>query len=109
MRIVDGKIAEAAKHRYDLGEGDASPRKVPGIEKITQIMWPSDVLPMLRDHPLRARGLALARAILDDPSVEFDFDMLIAKAPHTATPTPAHQDQAYWPELEVRRGGGAAI
>lgn len=100
MQLVDSTTEEVAKHRYDLGEGDTSPKKV-AMEKITQIMWPSDILPALRDHAVRSRGLALARALHCDDSFVFDFDMLIAKAPHTDTPTPAHQDQAYWPLLKV--------
>lgn len=100
MSLVDSKTEDVAKHRYDLGEGDTSPKKV-ATEKITQIMWPSDIAPALRDHPIRARGLALARQLHGDDSFEFDFDMLIAKAPHSDTATPAHQDQAYWPKLTV--------
>lgn len=102
MSLVDSKAEAVAKHRYDLGEGDTSPKKV-ATEKILQIMWPSDAAPALRDHPVRTKGLALARQLHGDDSFEFDFDMLIAKAPHTDTPTPAHQDQAYWPKLTVSR------
>lgn len=80
-KMLGGAYAEVAKHRYDLGEGDTSPKKAAGVEKITQIMWPSDILPALRDHPMRARALALARALYEDDCFEFDFDMLINKAP----------------------------
>jgi len=32
-----------------------------------------------------------------------DFDMLINKAPHTDTPTPWHQDAAYWMKMPDKR------
>ena len=56
-------------------------------------MWPSDISPSLRDHPVRRRALEVVRRLFDDDSLDFDFDMLICKAPHTGVPTPAHQDQ----------------
>ncbi len=59
-------------------------------------MWPSDIVPSLRDAPFRTRAIALSRALFGDDTFEIDFDMLISKAPHTNTPTPAHQDQSYW-------------
>lgn len=66
-------------------------------------MWPSDILPTLRDHPMRERARRLVCALHSDDSFEFDFDMLICKYPQTNTATPAHQDQAYWIELPDKR------
>jgi phytanoyl-CoA hydroxylase len=100
-RFLDGSL-DVARHRYDLGAGAPSKAQA-SVENITQIMWPSDILPALRDHPMRARALALVRSLYNDDTFDFDFDMLISKAPHTNTPTPAHQDQAYWIELEDKR------
>ena len=71
-------------------------------------MWPSDSLPELRTSPAYARALAVAREILGDDLV-FDFDMLIDKAPGTATPTPWHQDCAYWIDLPDRRAASCWI
>ena len=73
--MLSGKIAGTEKHRYDLGAGAGS-RKIPHVENITQIMWPSDLHAPLRDAPFRQRALDLARTVLDDPTVDFDFDML---------------------------------
>ena len=98
--FLAGRV-DARKHRYDLGSGEEP--KVAGVENITQIMWPSDVVPALRDHAVRARCLALARALHADDTFQFDFDMLIAKAPGSATPTPPHQDESYWPDLPDKR------
>ena len=77
--MLSGKIAGTDKHRYDLGAGAGS-RKMPHVENITQIMWPSDLHAPLRDAPFRQRALDLARVLLDDPTVDFDFDMLCVAA-----------------------------
>ena len=53
--FLTGKFDTSA-HRYDLGAG-AGARVQADSENITQIMWPSDILPSLRDHPMRARAL----------------------------------------------------
>ena len=53
----------------------------PGVENITQILWPSDSLPELRTEPrLRAGPRNPPRELLGDDAA-FDFDMLIDKAP----------------------------
>jgi ectoine hydroxylase-related dioxygenase (phytanoyl-CoA dioxygenase family) len=41
----------------------------------------------------------VARQLLANDEVDFDFDMWIDKAPRTDTPTPWHCDMAYWMEL----------
>lgn len=101
--ILSGRVEGVGKHRYDLGAGAA--RVSEAVENITQVMWPSDLCPQLRAHPLRARALQLAAALHGDPVDEWDcdFDMLIAKAPHTNTISHGHMDQAYWPELPDKR------
>ena len=71
-------------------------------ENVTQIMWPSDRLPALRNTPVRARLLDIVRGLYGDDTMDFDFDMLICKAPHSATATPAHQDQAS--DIELLNG-----
>ncbi len=64
-------------------------------------MWPSLYSPTLQLGPVHTRSLAISQAVLsdgpvDDDLISFDFDMLIAKGPHTATEVPWHQDEAYW-------------
>ena len=98
--FVNGTL-DVSKHRYDLGAGEA--KKLDTAENITQIMWPSDIVPSLREHPMRKKCEELVRYIYEDETFDFDFDMLIAKAPNSDTPTPPHQDQAYWVELEDKR------
>lgn len=101
--ICGGKYPEASKHRYDLGAQQAKQNS--SVENIIQVMWASDIVPALRDHPMRRRALEIAAGLYGVPVEEFDFDfdMLIAKWPHTNTPTPAHQDQAYWIPLADTR------
>lgn len=88
--------------RSDLGshvnaEGDDAPS-----ERITQIMWPSALVPVLHDALLHQRSLAMARQYFGD-DMNFDFDMLIDKPPGSNTPTPWHQDMAYWIKLPDTR------
>ncbi|WP_211346454.1 phytanoyl-CoA dioxygenase family protein [Actinokineospora cianjurensis] len=98
-RFLRGEIDSGDK-RSDLGSH--APRRDGVAENITQIMWPSALHPPLADLPLHARALAVARGLIGDDAM-LDFDMLIHKAPHSATPTPWHQDAAYWIDLPDTR------
>ena len=89
--FLNGSIS-TGKNRGDLGAGLGNAEKG---EAITQIMWPSDFMPQLHHMSYHTRVLSLSRDLLGD-DIEFDFDMLISKAPETYTPTPWHQDAAYW-------------
>jgi ectoine hydroxylase-related dioxygenase (phytanoyl-CoA dioxygenase family) len=71
-------------------------------EYITQIMVPSRIFPELLDQPIHTRSLQLAKELLGI-DMELDFDMLINKAPGTATETPWHQDAAYWLDMPDTR------
>jgi phytanoyl-CoA hydroxylase len=97
--FLNGSIQTGAM-RSDLGAG-AEP-KTEGTENITQIMWPSEFVPELRETPAYTKSLQLVRGMLGD-DIAFDFDMLIDKAPRSETPTPWHQDCAYWPSLPDQR------
>jgi len=99
--FLSGKI-ESGRHRSDLsGQGD-------GRELITQIMRPSVLLPELGKSEMHRKALAIARR-LSGEDMEVDFDMLIDKSPHTNTPTPWHQDEAYWPDLPDKRAASCWI
>lgn len=104
-RLLSGEV-DAGARRGDLGAG--VPRQRDGVENITQILWPSELVAGLRTSDAYERALAIAREILG-PDLVFDFDMLIDKAPHTATPTPWHQDCAYWIDLPDRRAASCWI
>ncbi len=97
-QFLDGTI-DAGKNRTDLGVGLG---KNKNVENITQIMWPSDFLPSLREMTYHQAALDIARQ-LEGSDMEMDFDMLINKAPHTATITPWHQDAAYWIDMPDKR------
>ena len=104
-RFLSGAI-DVGRRRSDLGAG--APAQRPGVENITQVMWPSDSAPELRSSPAYDRALAVAREILGG-DLAFDFDMLIDKAPGTATPTPWHQDCACWIDLPDPRAASCWI
>jgi len=104
-RFLSGAI-DVGRRRSDLGAGAPSQR--PGVENITQVMWPSESRPELLASPAYVRALAVAREVLGD-DLAFDFDMLIDKAPGTATPTPWHQDIAYWIDLPDRRAASCWV
>ncbi|AXY74246.1 phytanoyl-CoA dioxygenase family protein [Paraflavitalea soli] len=85
---------DVSRYRSDLGShagnGDTAKK-----ERITQIMVPSRVVPELLSQPLHQKALVLAKQLMGS-DMELDFDMLIDKAPFSNTPTPWHQDCAYW-------------
>ncbi len=86
--------------RSDLaGQSDF---KTHGIERITQIMLPSQVIKELSKHMAYKKALDHAQLLLGH-DIELDFDMLINKAPYTNTETPWHQDAAYWIDLPDKR------
>jgi phytanoyl-CoA hydroxylase len=104
-RLLSGEV-DSGSRRGDLGaDGD---RRREGVENITQIMWPSDMVDGLSESVAYRRALEIAREILGE-DVAFDFDMLIDKAPGTDTPTPWHQDCAYWLDLPDRRAASCWI
>jgi phytanoyl-CoA hydroxylase len=92
--FLENKI-DASRFRSDLGgfvEGD---KPAAAKERITQIMLPSKVMPQLLEKSLHKKTREVARQLLGD-DMDLDFDMLIDKAPYSNTPTPWHQDCAYW-------------
>ncbi len=101
LKIYDDFLSntiDASKYRSDLS-GKSEDQKQ---ERITQIMVPSKVFPKLLNMSLHTRTLQIAKQLLGD-DMALDFDMLINKAPYTDTPTPWHQDKAYWVSLPDTR------
>jgi phytanoyl-CoA hydroxylase len=92
--FLSNKI-DTGNYRADLAGQPEDPDKKPGVERITQIMVPSRLMPRLLNKPLHQKTLAVAQILLGN-DLELDFDMLIDKAPFTNAPTPWHQDCAYW-------------
>jgi ectoine hydroxylase-related dioxygenase (phytanoyl-CoA dioxygenase family) len=92
--FLSNKI-DASRYRSDLG-GHADKDLQPGSnERITQIMLVSRLFPELLQKPLHKKTLSIAKQLLGE-DMALDFDMLISKAPMSATATPWHQDRAYW-------------
>ena len=55
--------------------------------------------PFIRDFVFSSPIAAMAAALTGSAGVRFYFDHLLVKEPHTAAPTPWHQDIPYWPFL----------
>jgi len=98
--FLDNRI-DARAYRSDLGSHAETKDEMKG-EKITQIMVPSKLLPALLTESLHRSTLNIARQLLGD-DMELDFDMMIDKAPFSNTPTPWHQDCAYWIDMPDKR------
>ncbi|MBK8881095.1 MAG: phytanoyl-CoA dioxygenase family protein [Bacteroidales bacterium] len=92
--FLSNKI-ETGNYRADLAGQSDDTTTGNVVERITQIMIPSRLSPTLLGKSLHLKSHAYARQLLGD-DLELDFDMLIDKAPFTNTPTPWHQDCAYW-------------
>lgn len=104
--FLSNKI-DAAHVRGDLsGQTDDTTTAV--VERITQIMVPSRLVPELLHKALHQKSLSIARQLLGD-DVRLDFDMLIDKAPFTDTPTPWHQDCAYWISMPDTRAASCWV
>ena len=73
-----------------------------GKEKITQLMRPSSLIPALKSSEAYQNATVHARYLMGEDLV-LDFDMLINKMPYSDTPTPCHQDAAYWMDLPDKR------
>jgi ectoine hydroxylase-related dioxygenase (phytanoyl-CoA dioxygenase family) len=93
-RFLSNQI-DASRYRSDLGAGAAGGPPPSGKERITQIMLISRLHPEVLDKGLHRKTTLIARQLLGE-DMDLDFDMLIDKAPHSATATPWHQDCAYW-------------
>ncbi len=87
---------DASQFRSDLSGNEGS------SEKITQIMVPSKLFSELLSKPIHTKTLIIAKELLGD-DLELDFDMMINKAPFSNTPTPWHQDIAYWIDMPDKR------
>ena len=92
---------DASRYRSDLG-GHIDDNISSVTERITQIMVPSRIVPDLLGKSLHIKTNALAKQLMGD-DMALDFDMLIDKVPFSDTPTPWHQDCAYWSDMPDKR------
>ncbi len=106
-QFLNDKIS-TGKFRSDLGGFLGNDQPAVSRERITQIMLPGRLLPELLEKPLHVKTLAMAKALLGD-DMEMDFDMLIDKAPFSNTPTPWHQDCAYWISMPDKRAASCWV
>ena len=92
---------DVSRYRSDLGSHMEQPAFL-STERITQIMVPSRIVPSLRSESLHLKTNDLAKKLMGD-DMDLDFNMLIDKAPFSNTPTPWHQDCAYWIDMPDKR------
>lgn len=95
--LLQDKVKTAGLRSDLAGTGDDSK-----VERITQIMRPGLVEPLLLLSPAYERALIWAKELLGE-DIALDFDMFINKAPYTDTSTPWHQDAAYWINMPDKR------
>jgi phytanoyl-CoA hydroxylase len=98
-RLINGEI-DLKRDRCDLAP--SVPRRNVEFENIAQIKYPGKFLETLKSSALYNLALALSKSLLG-ADMALAFDMIFFKAPHSATPTPFHQDSAYWPSLPDAR------
>ena len=101
LKILYNKILDDHENTLHLRSDLGGSEKI-GSEKITQIMRPSLVIPDLKNSSAYSNALNYSKYLLGD-DMDLDFDMLINKSPNTNTPTPWHQDAAYWIDMPDKR------
>lgn len=107
--IYDGLLNDKVKTvhlRSDLAGADNN--KESTVERITQIMGPSTIAQELIHNSAYEKAEQWAKDLLGE-DMELDFDMMINKAPYTNTPTPWHQDAAYWIAMPDKRSASCWI
>ncbi len=103
LRIIYDELLSDKERTANLRSDLAGGQNQGGaVEKITQIMRPSTLELDLLQSTAYDSALQCAIELLGE-DMELDFDMLINKAPFTDTPTPWHQDAAYWIKLPDKR------
>ncbi len=99
--FISGKI-DVGANRRDLKGANGKNKK----EGITQIMVPSRYLSELLESEYYRKITTVAQQLLGD-DLKIDFDMLINKLPYSDSPTPWHQDCAYWVDMPDKRAVSA--
>lgn len=91
-RLFEQRAGWEAGDQFDLAGTDEDGRPV----SLPQILNPSRYAPELLEGEYFANALALARQLLGEDA-EFTGEHAILKPARIGSPTPWHQDEAYWP------------
>ena len=94
--FLSGRISTANK-RGDLG-GHAE-RKDKAVENCVQITHPYVLTSLLDECEHFRKGRDICNQLYGDSTFALDCSQLLVKYPRTATETPWHQDQSYYPNL----------
>ena len=96
---VERILQDAQRELHNPGRWvtDTSPGAATDRLFTTRYRWREN--PFVRDFVFSSPIAAMAAALTDSERLRFYFDHLLVKEPHTAAPTPWHQDIPYWPFL----------
>lgn len=101
-RLIADRVGAGEGLQFDLtGVAGADSRDPPAVP---QLLFPSRFAPQIRETACWRAALDLAMALLDTGGCRREDlvvrDHIIVKPPGSASPTPWHQDEAYWkPEV----------
>jgi ectoine hydroxylase-related dioxygenase (phytanoyl-CoA dioxygenase family) len=90
-RLFEERAGRDSGDQFDLAGTDEEDRTA----KTPQILEPRKYAQELENTIYRSNAFAIAAQLLG-PQVEFTFDHAILKPAFSGTPTPWHQDEAYW-------------
>ena len=109
--ITPAQVAEllldyerALKGEIPVPEFEGPKKKGPVI----QLANPSQKIPGWQEHPYFLNARKVAAELLGCP-VEYGYDQLIYKPPHSPSPTAWHQDAGYWRNWKGGLGAERAV
>lgn len=97
--LIDPQEAEGLRADYDralsgeLSVPEFGSNKVRG--RVVQLANPSRHIPGWQQHAYFNNARNVARQLLGD-DLDYQYDQIIFKPPHTPSPTDWHQDAGYW-------------
>ena len=96
---IDRILEDAQSQLVDGGPWvtDTNPGAATDRLFTTRYRWQHE--PAVRDFVFSSPIASMAAALTGSSTMRFYFDHLLVKEPHTAAPTPWHQDIPYWPFL----------
>jgi len=95
------KIGRETGNHFDLVGTDEDDKEA----TTPQILWPSNYGINLKETLYFANAYHVAQQLLGEKAY-FNGDHAILKPPHTNTPTPWHQDEAYWNPAKIYNSVG---
>lgn len=98
LDLADRELAAPSRWVTDTGDRGGEPGRL----FTTRYLWQSE--PAVGRFVAESPVAGIVADLLGSNEVRFYFDHLLVKEPHTADPTPWHQDIPYWPFLGRKIG-----